>query len=269
MAAFIHHFSFEFRTALRNPTQMLMNYLFPLGFYVLMGLLMVPINPQFAGVMMPAMVVFNGLASGVLGLPGPLAESREAGIYRSYKINGVPAVSILAIPTITTVFHMLIVAAIIALTASSLFAASAPTHWTAFAAISLVTAFSLSALGALIGVVAAGARSIVLFSQLIFLPSMLLAGLMLPLDLLPASLRVVSRLLPATYSMQAYLGLAYGQPTVIPATASAAILLAGGVVAFGLAIYLFNWDSRNVSRRGHPLLALLAWLPYLAGMILL
>ena len=31
-----------------------------------------------------------------------------------------------------------------------------------------------------------------------------------------------------------------------------------GILAFGLAIYLFNWDSRNAARRGHPLLALLA-----------
>jgi ABC-2 type transport system permease protein len=41
MNAFAHHFSFEFKTGLRNPTLMLMNYLFPLGFYAMMGLVMV------------------------------------------------------------------------------------------------------------------------------------------------------------------------------------------------------------------------------------
>jgi len=46
-------------------------------------------------------------------------------------------------------------------------------------------------------------------------------------------------------------------------------LLASGVLAFGLAVYLFNWDRRNTTQRGHPLLALLALLPYAVGMILL
>ncbi|GAF92256.1 unnamed protein product, partial [marine sediment metagenome] len=39
-------------------------------------------------------------------------------------------------------------------------------------------------------------------------------------------------------------------------------LLASGVLAFGLAVYLFSWDRRNSTRRGHPLLALLVLLPF-------
>ena len=40
-----------------------------------------------------------------------------------------------------------------------------------------------------------------------------------------------------------------------------------GPRAFGLAVYLFSWDSRNTSRRGHPLLALLVLLPYATGLL--
>ena len=32
MSAFVNHFSFEFRTGIRDKTLLLMNYLFPLGF---------------------------------------------------------------------------------------------------------------------------------------------------------------------------------------------------------------------------------------------
>ena len=31
MNAFLHHFSFEFRTGIRNKTLLMMNYLFPSG----------------------------------------------------------------------------------------------------------------------------------------------------------------------------------------------------------------------------------------------
>ncbi len=40
-------------------------------------------------------------------------------------------------------------------------------------------------------------------------------------------------------------------------------------VQLQLALYLFSWDSRNTARRGHSLLALLALVPYAAGIFLL
>jgi hypothetical protein len=46
------------------------------------------------------------------------------------------------------------------------------------------------------------------------------------------------------------------------------ILLAGGVLAFSLSIYPFNWDNRNASRRGQPALVLLAIVPFVAAMFL-
>ena len=185
MNAFATHFSFEFKTGLRNPTLMMMNYLFPLGFYALMGLVMTQINPVFKETMIPAMLIFTVLASCLLGLPNILVESRERGIYRSYKINGVTAISLLAIPTLTTIFQALIASSIIAITAGPLFDAATPIYWGAFALIALLTALTIGAIGALIGVVSSSARAVVLWSQLIFLPSVLLGGLMMPLAILP------------------------------------------------------------------------------------
>jgi len=45
MNAFINHFAFEFRTGIRNKQLLLMNYLFPLGFYLMMGVVMAEIIP--------------------------------------------------------------------------------------------------------------------------------------------------------------------------------------------------------------------------------
>ena len=129
MTAFANHFAFEFKTGLRNSTLLMLNYLFPLGFYAMMGLVMTAINPLFSESMVPAMVIFATMAAAILGLPAPLVESREAGIYRSFKINGVPAPSILAIPALSTIFHVLIVASIIAVTGPLLFKGLAPSNW--------------------------------------------------------------------------------------------------------------------------------------------
>lgn len=268
MTAYWNHLSFEFKTGLRNSSQLLMNYLFPLGFFVMMGVVMTQINPLFPKTIVPAMIIFATMSAAILGLPGPLVEGREAGVYRSFKINGVPAMAILAMPGLSTLFHVGIVAIIITVAAPAFFGGAAPVDWVAFAAVTLVTAFTCGALGSLIGVVAKDSRSTVLWSQLVFLPSMLLGGLMMPLSMLPASFRDIAGLLPPAQAMQAYLGLAFRQETALDPALSLAVLAATGVLALALAVYLFSWDSRNNAHRGRTVLALAVLLPGLVGLVL-
>ncbi len=47
------------------------------------------------------------------------------------------------------------------------------------------------------------------------------------------------------------------------------MLPVSGLLAFGLSVFLFSWDSRNTSRRGSFWLALLVLLPYVVGIFLL
>lgn len=269
MKAFLHHLTFEFRTGVRNKQMLLLNYLFPLGFYLMMGLIMAEINPLFRESIIPAMVVFGILSATLLGIPDPLVNARENGVFRSFKINGVPSAAILSIPALTTILHLVIVALIIAVTAPWLFTAPRPLNWGAFALVFLVTAFACAGLGVLIGVVSPNSRATVLWSQLIFVPSMLLGGLMLPYHMLPAAAGKAAQLLPAAHAMNAFNGLAMGKAADFAAWGSVAVLLASGVLAFGLAAFLFSWDSRNTTRRASPLLGLLVLLPNVVGLLLL
>jgi ABC-2 type transport system permease protein len=269
MNAFIHHFTFEFRTGIRNKQLLLMNYLFPLGFYLMMGLIMAEVNPPFREDIIPAMIIFGNLAATLLGIPDPLVNARENGIFRSYKINGVPSISILVIPALTTVLHLVMVSILIIATAPWLFDAPLPVHWLEFVLIFAAMAFACAGLSVLIGVVSPNSRMTVLWSQLIFVPSMMLGGLMLPYTLLPDVAQKFAQLLPATQAMNAFNGLAMGKVAAFSPWASLAMLFASGVLAFALALYLFSWDSRNTARRGSSLLALLVLVPYIVGIFLL
>ena len=270
MSAFVNHFSFQFRTGVRNRSLLLLNYLFPLVFYVMMGLIMPQINPGFLETMIPAMVVFAIMAATLLGLPDPLVTAREAGIFRSYKINGVPAFSILVIPALTTILHAVVVGAIITVTAPMLFDAPTPVNWPAFMLTFLMMAFACAGLGVLIGVISPNSQMTVLWSQLIFIPAMLLSGVSgLSYSMLPEAMGKIAQLLPATHAMNALRGLAQDLTPDFDPQGSLVILALSGVLAFGLAIYLFNWDRHNATQRGHPLLALLVLLPYVVGMFLL
>jgi ABC-2 type transport system permease protein len=267
--AFANHFSFEFRTGIRDKSLLLMNYLFPIGLYAVLGLLMTELNPPFIETMIPAMIIIAILSGTMLGLPNPLVAAREAGIFRSYKINGVPAISILTIPALTTVLHMVVVAVIITATAPLFFSAPTPINWASFILVFLLTAFAHAGLGMLISVISSSTRAVVLWSQLVFLPSMLIGGLMVPYSMLPDALGRVALLLPASHAMNAFQGLAQNQSVAFDPLWSVLILLAGGILSFGLANYLFCWDRLNKTRRGHPALALLALLPYVLGVALI
>lgn len=267
MTAFRNHFAFEFKTGLRDPAAMLMYYLFPLGFYALMGVVMVQLNPDFVDLLIPAMILVALMAGTLLGLPSQLIDARTAGVYRSFKVNGVPALSILAAPMLAAGFHGLVASAAIAVTAGPLFGATLPESWVALALVTLLSAFTFGATAALIGVVANGTQSSVLLSQLVFLPSMLIGGLMVDLAALPSGVGMVSRLLPTSNAVQAFIGTAYQETTVIDPTLSVVVLAAGGVVALALAIGLFSWDPDSQTRRLHPAFALLAVVPYLLGLV--
>jgi ABC-2 type transport system permease protein len=269
MTAFINHFAFEFRTGVRNRTLLMMNYLLPLGFFLMMGFVMGSINPAFVESMSPGMTVFAVLAAAFLGIPDPLVTARKNGIFRSYKINGIPSLSILVIPALTTMLHLVIVAIIIVIAAPLLFDAPAPVNWPNFVLVFLAMAFCCAGLSVLIGVMSANSRITVLWSQLFFIPSILLGGMMFPYSMLPRAAGKVAQLLPATHAMNAFNGLAMGVAADFSPWVSVIVLILSGLMAFGLAVYLFSWDSRNTTRRGHPLMALLVLLPNVVGMLVL
>jgi len=169
---------------------------------------------------------------------------------------------------LTTILHLFIVVSIISVTAPLLFSAPIPENWFYFILVFISLAFACAGLSVLIGVISPNSRMTVLWSQLIFVPSMILGGMMVPFSMMPDFAATFAQLLPAAQGMNAFNGLAMGKGAAFSPWGSVIALLLSGTLAFGLALYLFSWDRQNTTRRGHPLLALLVLLPYLIGMLL-
>ena len=267
MKAFAHHFAFEFRTGIRNKQLLLMNYLLPLGFYLMMGFVIAQISPDFQRTLIPSMVVFSAMVATVLGMPDPLVRARENGIFRSYKITGIPSISILVIPALTTVLHLVIVSMIIAVSAPLFFDSPLPVNWLGFVMVFIAMALSLTGISVLIAVIASSSRMVILWSQLVFIPTMMLGGITFPIDFLPNAARKIAQLLPSTHAMNAFKW-TMGQETAFTPWGSITVLAISVLLAFTLAVYLFSWESRNTEHRGHHTLALLVLLPFLAGILL-
>lgn len=265
MSGYAHHLAFDFKSGVRDSTLMLMNYLFPVGFFVMIGLFMPSLNPAFLDIMIPGLVVFALMSGTLMTIPGTLVEQRNAGIFRSYRVNGVPALSLITIPVLGALVHMLLVSAVITAGGHLLFDAVLPSGWAWFAAIIVLTALSLATLSALIGIVAPSSRAATLLTQAVFVPSVLLGGLMVPVDLLPDGIARGASLLPATQATRAFNALAMGGGVPADGLIPVTVLAASVLVNLTLCFALFRWNARSDRRRG--LFALLALAPFVLAVV--
>jgi ABC-2 type transport system permease protein len=260
MSAFAYHIGYEFKGGLRDKSHLFMNYLFPLLFLVLVGAFMTRLDPSFSGRIVPAMTIFAVMCAFLLSMPTSLVAARDSGMLRSYRINGVPAWAAIASPAIANIGHMAIISVIIALVSALAFGAPPPANWALWASTWVAMSAAIAGLGALIGVISSSNRAATLFAQCVYLPSIILGGLMTPPGILPPMLDRFSLLFPARHAMRAFAG---GPGAAV----SIAALVIGSAVAFALAAFLFEWDGNNARPGARKLLALLAFAPYAAAIL--
>lgn len=243
--ATFEHVRVELRSTFRNPSQLLMAWLFPLGFAGVLGAVMPDLNPGFRANMVSAFSLIAVTTGTLLGLPGPMVEARSGGVLRGFRVVGVPDAASLGVPALSAALHALLAAATTGALTVALYDGEAPRAPLAYLGVIAGTALAFAGLGALIGVVATSARGTVLLSQALFLPSMMLGGMMIPWSALPEGARRAALWLPTTHGMQLLDGLAYGRPTALPLWVHAAALAGTGLAAWALALALFDTEPRE------------------------
>ena len=268
MNGFASHISYDLKSGVRDKSLMLMNYLFPVAFCLMIGMFMPRINPEFLNIMIPGMVLFAIMSGTLMTIPFTLITAREGGILRSFRVNGVPAVSLITIPIIGSVLHMVAASAILTVISGALFGALLPANWAWFLVTFVLTSVCLASIGVLIGIVAQSSRNGTLIAQAVYIPSIMLGGLMVPEALLPDGLKAAASLFPATHAMRAFNSLAMaGAQPVLGDLMPLLILAASIAINVWLSFRLFQWDSRPLgAKRG--MLALIAVLPFAVSIVL-
>jgi ABC-2 type transport system permease protein len=208
------------------------------------------------------------MCAALLSLPTVLVSARESGVFRSFRINGVPAASIVSVPVLGTAVHMVVVAVVIALAEMRVYGGVAPANLGGFIAAGLLSYAAYAGLGVLIGVAAGNGTASILIAQLIYIPSIILGGLMVPASSLPEGIRRIALLLPASHCMRAFqtLGGMPGSPSV--GWISPVVLGVSTVLSFALAALIFEWDTRAAQPSRKAYAALLAIIPFAAAALL-
>ena len=153
MKKLLKHLFLEFKISIRDKSMIFMNYLFPLGFFFLIGSIMTKINPDFKEQMIPAMILFTIMSSTLLTIPNAIVTARQSGIYRSYKIYGVNKFEIIGIITISTMIHIFISSVIIYFCAKKIFESTTPEKPLILIGICLLYALINIGISLLIGII--------------------------------------------------------------------------------------------------------------------
>lgn len=246
MNALLKHLLVQFKMDIREHGTLMTYYLVPLVFYLVMGAVFSSINPLAKQTLSATMIIFAVTMGAVLGIPTPIVKMRESGVLRAYRVCGIPGWAVLFIHSASAFLHLMVVSIIIFVTAPLFFGASYPKSFLGYFLIIFILLFSSIALGLFIGVTARSQSVAMMLSQGIFLPTMMLSGIMFPASMLPVPLRLVGRLLPATYIMQSISGLAFKLPTNIEVTLALSIATGIGVAAAGLTVVRFRAMGKSL-----------------------
>lgn len=197
MSSFLYSTALQWKLDIRSKTLAVTCYIVPLIFFLFMGGIFTSVMPEMKYTLIQAMIVMSVSMGAFIGLPPSLAETYGSDVKKMYKANGVPLSSALIAMLLSAFIHLMIVSIIILLLAPLLFDAALPPNLPSFfSALILYILVSLS-IGSILGITVKTQAKLTMIAQLIFLPSIMLSGIMFPENFLPKHFEAIGKIFSA------------------------------------------------------------------------
>ena len=199
MNGFLYTVALQWKLDIRSKSLLVTCYIVPLIFFLLMGGILTSVMPEMNKTLIQSMIVMCVSMGAFIGLPPSLIETYGSDIKKVYKANGVPLYAGLVTMFLSVFMHLMISCIIILLLAPILFDAALPVRLPFFfPALAIYIMVSLS-IGSILGVIVKSQAKLTMIAQLVFLPSIMLSGIMFPSELLPDFLETIGRIFPASW----------------------------------------------------------------------
>lgn len=199
MEGFLYGILLQWKLDLRNKGVILTYYIVPIVFFAFMSEIFTSIDPTAYKTLIPSMTVFGVTMGTVIGSPTSLVGIFRSDIKKSYTVGGIPLWTSLVNNFISGFIHLVIMSLIIFFVAPIAFNATIPENvFLYFLVLALFIAAYLS-VGTVLGTVVKSISKLTMISQFVFLPSIMLSGIMFPKDMLPKFLQGLGKIFPATW----------------------------------------------------------------------
>lgn len=199
MNGFLYGVALQWKLDIRSKSLLITCYIVPLIFFLLMGGIFTSIMPEMKETLIPTMIIMGVAMGAFVGLPPSLLETYGSDISKMYKANGVPLYLGLVTMFLSAFIHLMLMCTIIVLVAPLFFQATLPTNLPLFyVALAVNIAVSLC-IGSLLGLYVTDQSKLNMIAQLVFLPSIMLSGIMFPIEMLPDGLILLGKIFPASW----------------------------------------------------------------------
>ena len=197
MNCFLYSLVLQWKLDIRSKSLLVTFYIVPLLFFLIMGGIFTSVMPGMRTTLIQSMIVMSVSMGAFLGLPPSLVEIYGSDIKKIYNANGVPIYLGLLTMVFSAFVHLMMTCIVILLLAPILFKASLPTQLPIFLlSLTIYIVVSLS-IGSILGLTLKNQAKLTMLAQLVFLPSIMLSGIMFPISLLPDFLQVIGHVFPA------------------------------------------------------------------------
>ena len=202
MNGFLYGVVLQWKLDIRSKSLLVTCYIVPLIFFLLMGGIFTSVMPEMKNTLIQSMIAMSVAMGAFIGLPPSLIETYGSDIKKVYKANGVPVCLGLVTMFLSAFVHLIITCVVIALLAPILFEAALPTQLPFFFPALAIYIISSLSIGSVLGLTVKNQAKLTMTAQLVFLPSIMLSGIMFPIDLLPDSLEAIGRIFPTFWGYQ-------------------------------------------------------------------
>lgn len=206
MGGFLHLLHLKTKLGFRSTELLITYYAVPLVFFAVMGAVFTSIMPEARETLIVTMTIFAVTMGALIGTPGSIMEYFTNDVRKSFRSAGIPLGLVVLAAVFSGLVHLSVVCGIIYIAAPLLFDAAVPAHLGRYLGGLLPFLLSTLLLGMLLGLHARSASRLTMYSQVVFLPSMMLSGIMFPSEMLPRPLELAGYVLPATHGMQLLTG---------------------------------------------------------------
>ena len=225
---------YEFLRVLRTPSAAVPTLMFPPLFYLLFGIVLNRHHARAAHYLFATYSVFGLMAPSLFGFGVAVAIERERGWLALKRVAPMPpGAYLLAKLAMAMTFGLIIYLALAVMAFGLGGVQMAAWKWVALGAVALLGVIPFCALGLMIGA-KANANAAPAFVNLIYLPMSFLAGLWIPLTMLPKTLGQIAPVWPAYHLSQLAL-MVVGQVPAQGIVEHLLWLVGFSVICFGLA----------------------------------
>lgn len=202
MQAFLYGIFLQWKIDVRNKEIIIVYYIVPLVFFAFMGNIFTTINPEAYKSLVASMIIFGVTMGAYLGAPTPLVQLYASEMKKSYKVGGIPLFTPTINNFISACIHLFIMSICILILGPLVFDGVVPENMGLFLGALVLFIITCVAIGTLLGLLVKSASKLTMFAQVLFLPSIMLSGIMFPSNMLPEFMQTIGKIFPATWGFQ-------------------------------------------------------------------